>query len=217
MYRQLIKTEFDANKIILLVWLLLNCAFFINMGYQQSPIYTYMGFSLVSFWVMITISASVAGHEKRVRLYAELPVTPRHSFIASWGFVLIWMFIQIIAWMLYGSLFEEEFDNAQAGSALIFGLGALIFTAIISIGIDLGAFKPRYVQWLYILLMAVLLAAALHSGISVGLLGTDTGIHFYPVSLLDNLMLEIVVSAGLALLLLVINYLIFCRSDSYLH
>lgn len=217
MYSRLIKTEFDANKLLLLVWLVLNCIFFLFLGFQGSPIYAYMGISIVNFWIMLTVCASIAGHEKRVRLYAELPVTVRQSFVAGWAFVLLWMAMQILAWILYGWIFDEEFDATQAGQVLTFGLGSIAFIVIISIGIDLGSFKPRYLQFIYIVVMAALLGAAILNDISVGVLGSESGIHFYPVAMLNDLGLEIQLSIVIVLLLLLANYLIFRNSDSYLH
>lgn len=217
MYSQLIKTEFDANSLLLLVWLALNCVFFLFLGFQGSPIYVYMGISIVNFWIMITVCASIAGHEKRVRLYAELPVTVRQSFVAGWSFVLIWMAMQILAWMLYGLIFGDEFDSTQAGQVLTFGLGSIAFIAIISIGIDLGSFKPRYLQFIYIVVMAALLGGAILNDISVGVIGSEGGIRFYPIALLNNLLLEIQLSFVVVFVLLLANYLVFRHSDSYLH
>ena len=217
MLKPLIKTEFDANKLLLLIWLVLNCVFFLLLGSNDEPIYTYMGISIVNFWIMITVCASIAGHEKRVRLYAELPVTTRQSFVAGWVLVLVWMSMQILAWMLYGAIFDEEFDTRRAGQVLTFGLGSVAFIVVISIGIDLGSFKPRYWQWIYVFVMAALLAGAILNGISVGILASENGIHFYPLTMLNNLWLEIQLSLVVVGVLLIANYLIFRNSDSYLH
>jgi hypothetical protein len=217
MVKSLIRTEFDANKFLLMVWLALNCVFFLFLGVRGSPVYAYMGLSIVNFWIMITVCASIAGHEKRVRLYAELPVTARQAFIAGWAFVLIWMAMQTLAWMLYGWIFEEEFDAMRAGQVLTFGLGSVAFIVVISIGIDLGSFRPRYLQWIYIVVMAALLAGAILNDISVGVLGSESGIRFYPIALLDNLQLEIQASIVVVFVLLLANYLVFRNSDSYLH
>lgn len=217
MFKSLVRTEFDANKLLLSIWLVLNCVFFLLLGSNNEPIYTYMGISIVNFWIMITVCTSIAGHERRVRLYAELPVTTRQSFFAPWIFVLMWMTMQILAWMLYGAMFEEEFDIRRAGQVLTFGLGSVAFIVVISIGIDLGSFKPRYWQWIYVFVMAALLAGAILNGISVGILASENGIYFYPLTMLNNLWLEIQLSLVVVGVLLIANYLIFRNSDSYLH
>lgn len=217
MLKSLIRTEFDANKLLLSIWLVLNCVFFLLLGSNEEPIYIYMGISIVNFWIMITVCASIASNEKRVRLYAELPVTTRQSFVAGWVFVLMWMAMQILAWMLYGTIFDEEFDARRAGQVLNFGLGSITFIVVISIGIDLVAFKPRYWQWIYVLVMAALLGVAILNDISVGLLASENGIHFYPRTILNNLRLEIQLSLVVIGVLLIANYLIFRNSDSYLH
>jgi len=217
MLKPLIRTEFDANKLLLLIWLVLNCVFFLLLGLNDEPIYTYMGISIVNFWIMITVCASIAGHEKRVRLYAELPVTTRQSFVAGWVLMLEWMSMQILVWMLYGAIFDEEFDTRRAGQVLTFGLGSVAFIVVISIGIDLGSYKPRYWQWIYVFVMAALLAVAILNDISVGILASENGIHFYPLTMLNNLWLEIQLSLVVVGVLLIANYLIFRNNDSYLH
>ncbi len=218
MFKQLILTELVSNRNILLISLALNLVLFIFFGLRDQDVYDFAGATMISFWVLLIVAASTAGHEKRNRLYMQLPVTPAQVFSAGWGFVLGWFSLQILAWVLFGITFSNEFAAAQVGQLVTTGLGAVIFIVIVSIGIDLGVFRPFYLQWIYILLMASLLGLAIIFDVSIGIQVTgEEGMQFLPISLLGSLQMQVQVSIAIVIALLAVDFLVYRYSDSYLN
>lgn len=216
MFKRLLVTELQTNSKFLMASLAINIVLFVFLGYQGEEPYAFMGGSLLSFWVLLIVATSVSGHEKRGRLLVQLPVTLRQIFAAGWSFVLIWLLLQILAWVLYGFVFIDEFTTAEAVSVINVGLGAAVFLIIVAIGIDLGAYSPAYYQWLYIFFAAALLVLAISADMSFGFIANDDGFRFFPVALLENLPLEFALSAAMLIALLAIDYLVFQNCDNYL-
>lgn len=216
MYRQLIKTTLDANKMILLFSLAVNVFFFVLMGSRGAGIFSFMGPSILSFWILLTVLASVDGQEKRTRFCIQLPVTTTEVFFAGWFVVLSWLALHVVAWILYGLLFSNEFTAIHIGELVVSGLGAALIVLIISIGIYLGNYKPAFVQWLYIFSMVLLIAGAIYFDIWIGIIGDGEGFRLYPFALLENLGMELFLSSLLLAVLLASNYLVFQYSDNYL-
>ena len=216
MFKTLAYTELDANKTILLLSLAINVLLFSTMAIRDVEVFGYMAGTIFSFWVLLIVAASNSGHEKRARLFAQLPVPTKHIFGAGWFFVVSWLAIQTLAWIAYGALVHEDFTLALAAEIVTFSLGALVFILIIAIGIDLGSLKPAYVQWVYVFSMLLLLGTAIYFDMSFGIIGNDDGFHFYPIALLDNRGMEFGVSFSLVVLLMTTNYLVFRNADNYL-
>lgn len=216
MFKKLLLTELDANKNILLISLALNLVFFVYMTAIGSDLAAFIAATMVSFWVLLIIAASTSGHEKRGRLMVQLPVIPSHVFGAGWCFVLCWLAVQVLVWGVFGVTNQEDFTLTQFGEITTFACGMITFVLIVAIGIDLGSYRPAYVQWLYIVFMLALLGIAIRFEIYVGVIGNDEGMHFYPIALVENLTLEILLSFLLIAFLLAADFLVFRFSDNYL-
>lgn len=216
MFKTIALTELDANKNILLLSLAVNVFLFGFMGFRGVEAYAYMGTTILSFWILLTIAASKSGHEKRARLFAQLPIAPAHVFGAGWLFVILWLTLQASAWALYAFLFQENTSLTLLAEIASFGLGALVFVLIIAIGIDLGAFRPSYFQIMYVFTMLMVFGAAIYFDLWIGIVGNDEGYHFYPLAHLGNRAAELWLSLGLVTTLLGADFLVFRHSDNYL-
>lgn len=173
--------------------------------------------TMIAFWASLIVAASKAGHEKRDRQYMQLPVSVTEVFLACWTYVLALLAILLLSWLGYGLMFGETgFFNLLAESVKL-GLGVAIFTVIVSIGIDLSAFRPAYVQWLYIGGILLLLGITIQLDVSVGIIGRDDqGIQIFPLALLENNPLEIILGVVIFGLLFLADYLVYRNSDSYI-
>lgn len=216
MFKRLFYTELESNRTFLLLALAINVFLFFFMGYREQELLAFVGSSLFSFWILLIIMASTSSHEKRTRLYTQLPVTSRQIFCAGWALVLLWLALQVFAWILFGLVYTEDFSAVEIGELLVFAIGAALFVVLIAIGFDLGAFRPAFLRWLYISVLAFLLVVAGVTETSIGLIGNDERFGFYPMALLDNLSLELMLSAVLLLLFLLLDYFVFRFSDNYL-
>jgi hypothetical protein len=105
----------------------------------------------------------------------------------------------------------------------VFCKKALVFIylmiVLIAIAIDLGAYKPAYLQWIYIGSVALLIALAIRYDISIGLLGTDDGIRIYPLDAIlqsTDGRSSILLSIALIALFKITDWYIYTRSDHYL-
>ena len=219
MFKQLMFTEIEANKNILLLSLTLNLIFFFALGVRNSDdsLNLFAGITMLSYWVLLIIAAANAGHEKRNRLYAELPVTTTESFLAGWLFVIVWLCIQMTVWFLFAAVFTVALDAQMTESLLGLGINAAAFILIVSIGIDLGSFRPKYVQWIYILVMAAFLGLALIADAVYEVGDSDLAFNSFPNMLMDRLHLDLELSVLVVLLLLAANYFVFRNSDHYLN
>lgn len=219
MFKQLMITEIEANRDILAVSLALNLVLFFALGVRGSEdsqnLFT--GITMLSYWVLLIIAAANAGHEKRNRLYAELPVTTTESFLVGWLFVIAWLCIQMSVWFLFAAAFTVALDAEMVESLLGLGVNAVTFILIISIGIDLGSFRPKYVQWIYILVMAALLALALIADAIYEVGDSDLAFNSFPNLLMDRLHLDLGASVLVVMFLLAANYFVFRNSDHYLN
>ena len=216
MYRQLLLTEFRCNRFFLCIAIIINLLSFSVTAYQQAGTSSYIAWTLISFFILLVVTTSLAGNEKRNRLFMQLPVNATQVFLAGWGFVLIWLALQISAWLLFAILFD---DNLRSGSILEFlngGLGVAVMIATISIGIDLSAFRPAFLQWLYIGLIVLLLLVAVNLEITAGTIGEDQGFYMVPFSMIDDGALRFSATVVTLVGLVFLDYLVFRFSDNYL-
>jgi hypothetical protein len=216
MFKRLFYTELESNRTFLLLALAINVFLFFFMGYREQELLAFVGSSLFSFWILLIVMASTSSHEKRTRLYTQLPVTSRQIFCAGWALVLAWLALQVLVWIIFGLVYTEDFSAVVIGEMLTFAIGAALFVVVISIGIDLGAFRPAYLRWLYIAVLVFLLVMAGVTETWIGLIGNDERFGFYPMALLDDLSLELMLSTILLVLVLLLDYLVFRFSDNYL-
>lgn len=217
MYSKLLMTELDANKFILLPFLAIVIFFFIYLGIGEQETEEFMMASMITFWASLIVAASKAGHEKRDRQYMQLPVSASEVFLACWTYVLALLAILLLGWVGYGLTYGETGFFSVLAEALKLGLGVAVITAVVSIGIDLGAVRPAYLQWIYIGSVVLLLAIAVQLDVSVGVIGNDEeGIQIFPLALLDNSALEITIGVALFAVLFLADYLIYRNSDSFI-
>lgn len=215
MFKQLVITEFHCNRTFLCISGLINAVCFIVVGIQQPETPTFMIWTLLSFYILLSIAASYAGQEKRNRQYIQLPFNANQVFLAGWSFVLVWLVLQVCSWLLFGIVHDEQFDNEAIVEVISAGIGTAIVLTIISVGIDLSAFRPAFVQWLYIGLVVSLIVLASNLDIDIGMRRNEEGFHIFPLSLIADGGLQL--GTGIALLCggLILNFLVFRYSDSY--
>lgn len=216
MYKQLLLTEFRCNRFFLGIALAINVLSFSVSAYQQAGTSLYIAWTLLSFFILLVVTTSLAGNEKRNRLFMQLPVNATQVFLAGWGFVLIWLALQISAWLLFALFFDDELSSGSVLEYLNGGLGVAVMIAIISIGLDLSAFRPAFFQWLYIGLIVLLLVIAVNLEISIGTIGEDQRFYVVPFSMIEDGVLRLSVSVVALLALLFLDYIVFRFSDSYL-
>ena len=132
--------------------------------------------------------------------------------------VMVWLAVQVCCWALYSQIFPADaLRFATLTECLNSGLGVAIVIAMISIGIDLGAFRPAYVQWVYIISMLFLLVVVSRLGFSVGLdLFEDAGVRVLPFDLMGDSLLATGAALTFFLAAFLADYLIFKHCDSYL-
>ncbi len=217
MFKQLFLTEVDVNKKFLIASLIINALFFFPFGPgSDMDMGEFVTVTLVSYWILLIASVVVSGDEKRTRQLTQLPVTPTQIFLAGWLLVLLWLSAQVCVWLTYGWFFDSEFSSNLAADAISTGLGASIFIVIVSIILDLGAFRPSYVRWLFV----GALFAAFTVIINLDLMHTFDndipGFVVFPVGLFFDGAMEVFASFALLLGLLVSDYFVYRFSDSYL-
>jgi len=217
MFKQLLITEIDANKKLLIASFVINLMFFFPFGPGSDlSMGEFISLTLVSFWILVVVSAVISGDEKRTRQYTQLPVTSTQIFVASWMMIIVWLCAQISVWLMYGLFFESDFSSYLAAEAISTGLGALILISAFSIGFDLGAFRPAYVRWLYIGTVFALFLLLINMDISLDVEDSIDGFVVFPVGLFFDGTMEMLLSAVFLMGLLVANYLVFRFSDNYL-
>lgn len=162
MFRTLLWTEFNANRLFLATTLLINTFFLLLMGvFDDRPLDTYIGATTVAFVINLSILAINQSDQRRMRLYAQLPVDPSQVFWACWLFVLLWMALQCLSWLLYGLLFETDFVGLSLPLVGSHALRLLAIIALVSVLLDLSRVEPPYWQWLAVSVVVLLVGAAI--------------------------------------------------------
>lgn len=150
MFKTLTQTEFRANRMMLATTGVINLFFLLLMGVWDSrPLDSYVGATAVAFIINLSILAINQSDQRRMRLYAQLPVSPGQVFWACWLFVFFWLGLQCLSWLLYSLLFET---GRSAENLLLIGstaLGLLVGITLVSLLLDLSRIEPRRWQWLF--------------------------------------------------------------------
>jgi hypothetical protein len=149
-----------------------------------------------------------------------LPVSPEQIFWAGWSYVLLWLLAQILLWLLFALVFQASFTGDSLLACFAVGLGMAIMIAIVSIGIDLMNYRPAWLLWLYVTVVALGLLTAIRSGISVGSISGEDEIRLFPFALLttgDGIEpLAWLVAILIFLGLLLLDRWVFRNADHYL-
>jgi len=216
MYRQLLLTDLDANKTYLLLALAGNVFFFTFLGLRGGPVEDFMMATIIVYLTFLGVTASAGSDEKRLRLYSQLPLTSTEIWLGAWFVVLLWLGLQVGLWLLYGFIFDPDFSYLRAPEIASSALGIASLVILIAIGIDLFYFKPAYVRWLYIGLLTVLVAIAIQLDMSIGIIGSETGIQILPFEYWGEGRSQIAFSIVVLTVLLITDFTIYKNSDNYL-
>lgn len=219
MFKTLLKAEFDASKMYSYFFLAANMLCLVTGVVRDWSMNNLAAASLLVFWVSVIANYSSYSDQKRCRLYTQLPTTHLQVFLAGWAPALTWLGGSVSLWLLYGLLLDPVFSAARAIELVTGALGILMVTALVSIAIDLGAFRPRSVQWLYIISMALLIALAASLDISshVGIRINEGSFSVFPFAFERFGLLGLLYAAAAAALVFFVDYKAYEKSDSYLH
>jgi len=218
MFKQLLITEFTVNKRVLVTSLLINAFIFFPIGPSEAlDTGEFMSVTLVSFWALLVASTIINADEKRVRQFMQLPVSATQIFASGWALVFIWLGAQMCTWLLYGFLFDIEFGYALVSDIFATGLGVATILGIVAIGIDLNSVKPPYVIWMYLGALFGLFVTAMNLELFENISENVDSFYVFPVGLVADGGLEILLSVLLVVGLLIADYAAFMYRDSYLN
>lgn len=217
MFPELLKTEFLANRFLMLLGLLLNVFFILLMGvFDDRAVDVFIGATSIVFYIHVIVMVVSHSDQKITRLYAQLPVTTQQIFWASWLVILTWLAAQTIIWFAYGLWFDAEFEAAQISLLLQRALGVLVFLAVISIAFDLWGCRPRLWFWLYVAFLAGLISLPIIFDVNSDRSGqtlSDLLLATFSMSTGTGLAVLSVLFVGL----LLADLAVFKRNDSYLY
>lgn len=221
MFKLLLMTEFNANKVIIGLSLLANTIIFLVLSTAEKPdANRFIAATMMVFYIQLIALAIVAGEQKRTRLYAQLPVTASDAFFVGWLFVLTWLLAQCLIWILFGLLWSPEAIGIMISHCLAIAMGMAIFIAFVSIGIDLLSFQPRLVLWSYLAAMVLLIAVSIHLEFSFGVLTVAEEIRIFPFThsgeSSSNSLLTWLIAGSLFIGLFCTDWWVFKNSDNYL-
>lgn len=215
MFKQLLLTELDANRWLLLFNAALNGFLLVLLGaMNQRPLVVFIFATAAVYFVHLLIMTVNNSDQRRTRLYAQLPVSSLQVFWAQWLFCLGWLGTQALVWLLYGLLFDPAFSSTGLNMIAHALVGMVLVLAIVSIEIDLFAYHPVCLRWAYLAVAAVMLALAVSYEIDVGLQWDDNTILLEPFArfgwpgLLSALLLIVV--------LIAVDRHVFSHSENYL-
>lgn len=216
MFKELVITDIAMNKSILFFALLLNLFLFLLLGFREEDLGDFLGATTISFWVLLIIATSISGDEKRTRQLSQLPVTSSQIFLSGWLFVAAWISAQVVIWILFGLVFDPNFTLSQVPGLISVAFGIIIFSSLISIAIDLKAFRPGYLQWVYIATLVACFASIFQFNLSVGFVANTQGFNVFPFAFIESGPLELIVQLAVVTCLLTADYFVFTRSDNFL-
>lgn len=216
MFRQLLLTELEANRWLLLFNAALNVFFLVLLGaMNHRSVVIFMFATVAAYFVYLIIMTVHNSDQRRTRLYAQLPVTSLQVFWAQWLFCLGWLAAQALVWVVYGLLFDPAFSSQSLVDIAEAFIGVFLVLAVVSIGIDLFAYEPVYLRWLYLGLGAVILGVALRFEIHLGLVWDDNDLALQPFAQFSTP--GILVALMLALALIAVDRQVFRGSENFLH
>lgn len=224
MFSTLLKTEFQANARALVLAVIANIILFMILATAEEPrLDNFMAATMLVFYLMLIVLAIIIGDEKRSRLYAQLPVTSSQAFLVGWIFVLFWLMAQVLVWILFGLVWDANFTMGRVADCLAVGLGMAILITVVSIGIDLINFRPRYVLWAYVGCIALAFALTIHAEVTISIISSADSeeiLRLVPFALFENTRgsnpLGWIVAILLLLSLLGIDYKVYRNADHYL-
>jgi len=216
MFKLLLITELEANRLLLLFNAALNVFFLALLGAMNNrPLVLFIFVTLVVYFVHLLIMTVNNSDQRRTRLYAQLPVTASQVFSAQWLFCLVWLAVQAMVWLIYGALFDPAFSSASLADIGEVLVAAILMLGLVSVAIDLFAYKPIYLRWLYLALAAVALGVAVQFEMDLGLVWDDNEIALQPFVQFGSV--GILFAAALAALLIVVDRHVFRHSENFLH
>lgn len=167
-------------------------------------------------WIIVAVSE---GESHLGRLLLELPISKRDYFFASWAVYLLLPLIHVPLWLVYGLFFDGSVESLLTGAVSAF-LCMFIMLAIIGIAFDLGGHKPAHFQWAYIGAIGLFIAIGMsvegvQEIISQARSSSDY-IELFPLILWPGESNPVPILAGLALGLLLLDYYVITRADSFL-
>ena len=216
MYSQLLRTEFAGGAKLQVLALASILFLFVLFAIRGLPVGSFMGVSLIVYWALLIATGAIGSEEKRIQLYARLPVTAAEISFATWFMVLTWLAVHVCFWILYGIAFDPEFSISRILDIASAAIGVALFVSFIGIGIDLGALRSRVYQRLYLGGLAGLFALAIFFDVSIGIIGDTDGIQIFPMALLGEGSSAILISILVLFFAMVADHLIFINSDHYL-
>lgn len=216
MFKLLLTTELAANRQLLLFNATLNVFFLVLLGAMNSrPLVVFMFVTLLVYFVHLLIMTVSNSDQRRTRLYAQLPVTATQVFWAQWLFCLAWLAAQAVVWLLYGAMFDPDFSRASLADIGEVLLGTTLMLGLVSVAIDLFAYHPVYLRWLYLALAAIALGVAVRFEVHLGLVWNDNEIALQPFAQFGSA--GMLFAAVLALLLITVDRHVFHYSENFLH
>lgn len=216
MFKQLLLTELEANRWLLLFNAALNAFFLLLLGaMNERPLVVFIFATVAVYFVHLIIMTVNNSDQRRTRLYAQLPVTSQQVFCAQWLFCLGWLAIQASIWLLYGVLFDPAFSSLNLIDIAEAVVGVILMLGIVSVGIDLFAYHPAFLRWVYLALGGIVLSVAVRLELQLGLIWDHDEINLQPFALLGTT--GIFVALAMALVLIAVDRHVFRNSESFLH
>jgi hypothetical protein len=219
MFKTLFKAELAGSKNYALLLLAGNLVFFVAGLYAGGSAYTFAGISAIVFWIILTANYSTYSDQRRCRLYTQLPTTHFDVFFASWAVVLLWLSASFGFWLAYEFIVDPAFSSERIVELVTSALGILLFTTLVSIAIDLAAFKPRSVQWVYIasLVLFGVIAINLDWSSHIGIRISDDSFSVFPYDFASFGPIGILYAAATCAVFFYVNYKVYEKSESFLH
>lgn len=216
MFKQLLLTELEANRWLLLFNAALNVFFLVLLGAMNNrSVVIFMFVTVAVYFVHLIIMTVHNSDQRRTRLFAQLPVTSLQVFWAQWLFCLGWLAVQALVWVLYGLLFDPAFNSISLMGIVEALVGVILVLAVVSIGIDLFAYQPNYLRWLYLALGAVILGFAVRYEVNLGLVWDNDEIALQPFAQFNTP--GVITALLLAVVLIAVDRHVFRGSENFLH
>ena len=215
MLRLLIQTEFQYFNKYLLLAVATNVFFILALTiWSGMPSDEFIDISMLNFLIFIAVFGSEYGSQKRERLHAQLPVSHSQAFFASWFLIVILLLVHIPFWVFYSTVLASQdfIDILLETPELV--LHVLVFLTVVTIGVNLFGYRPKYWAWLYSGGICFLL-------IGFVFLAAQELIDLEAIGFLDLLRLldspwDLAISSAALVLLLTLDHYIFINRENFL-